>query len=174
MNASSRQAALQAEIATELQPGERLVWTGYPAAGAVFRKLLWLIWVGGPVVVVAWFVRDQIAGQLALLAGLTLMLGPVVAAWMARGTIYALTARRALILSKSIGHRALSSVDLSAADKRVESLQGEGGGGTVLFVSGLPPRRRYTDYTGKFGFWDVPDAAQVAAIVQKELDRRRG
>lgn len=120
----------------------------------------------------AWFVRDHIAAQFALLAGLALMFGPVVAAWMARGTIYALTDRRALILSKSVRHRALTCVDLSAADKTVEMLKGEGEGGTVLFVSGLPPRRGYTDFTGKFGFWDVADAAEVAAIVQKELDRR--
>jgi hypothetical protein len=175
MKSPSRRASLQAEIASELEPGERLVWTGHPDARAVFRKLLWLIWVGGPVVAIAaWFAHDFLVAQFAVLAGLALLLGPGVAALMARRTIYGLTDRRALILSKSIGHRALSSVDLSAADKRVETLQGEGGGGTVLFVSGLAPRRRYTDYTGKFGFWDVPDAAQVAAVVQNELNRRRG
>jgi len=143
-------------------------------AGGVPQAAL-LIWIGGPVTGIAgWFARDSIAAQFVLLAGLALLLGPAVAALMARGTIYGLTNRRALVVSTSIGHRALMSVDLSAADDVVELLEGEGGSGTVLFVSGLPRRRRYTDYTGKFGFWDVPNAAQVAAIVQKGLDRRRG
>ena len=124
------------------------------------------------VAIAGWFALDSIAAQFALLAGLAL-LGPAVAALMARGTIYGLTNRRALILSRSIGHRALTSVDLSAADDVVELLEGEGGSDTVLFISGLPRRRRYTDYTGKFGFWDVPDAAEVAAIVQSQLDGRR-
>ena len=174
MDKSSRRASLQAVIEAELEPGERLVWTGQSDARAVFRKLRWLIWVGGPVAGIAgWFARDSIAAQFVLLAGLALLLGPAVAALMARGTIYGLTNRRALVVSTSIGHRALTSVDLSVADDVVELLEGEGGSGAVLFVSGLPRRRRYTDYTGKFGFWDVPNAAQVAAIVQKELDRRR-
>jgi hypothetical protein len=175
MGKSSRRASLQAEIETELEPGERLVWTGQPDARAVFRKLRWLLGAGGLVVAIAgWFALDSAAAQFALLTGLALLLGPAVAALMARGTIYGLTDRRALVLSKSIGHRALTSVDLSAADDAVELLEGEGGSGTVLFVSGLPRRRRYTDYTGKFGFWDVPDAAEVAAIVQRQLDRRGG
>jgi hypothetical protein len=175
LSSSSRQASLQAEIEAELEPGERLVWTGHPEARAAFRRLRWLYWVSVPwVAIAAWFARDSVAAQFALLAGLALLLGPVVAASMARRTIYALTDRRALVASKSIGHRALMRVDLSLADETVEILRGEGAGGTVLFVSGLPPRRRYTDYTGKFGFWDLPDAAQVAAIVQAELDRRRG
>ena len=173
MGKPSRQASLQAEIETELEPDERLVWTGQPDARAVFRKLRWLVGVGGLVVAIAGWFALSVAAQFALLAGLALLLGPAVAALMAHGTIYGLTNRRALILSRSIGHRALTSVDLSAADDAVELLDGEGGSGTVLFVSGLPRRRRYTDYTGKFGFWDVPDAAEVAAIVQSQLDRRR-
>jgi hypothetical protein len=174
MGKPSGQASLQAEIETELEPDERLVWTGQPDARAVFRKLRWLVGVGGLVVVIAgWFALYSVAAQFALLAGLALLLGPAVAALVARGTIYGLTNRRALILSRSIGHRALTSVDLRAADDAVELLDGECGSGTVLFVSGLPRRRRYTDYTGKSGFWDVPDAAQVAAIVQSQLDRRR-
>lgn len=175
MKVSSRRAPLQAEIEAELEPDERLIWTGQPDAWAVFRKLRWLIFFAAPVVAIAaWFARDSIAAQFVLLAGLALLLGPAVAALMARGTVYGLTDRRALVVSKSIGHRALMSVDLSCADDSVELLEGEGASGTVLFVSGLPRRRRYTDYTGKFGFWDVPQAAQVAAIVQRELDRRRG
>ena len=107
----------------------------------MFRKLRWLIWIGGPVAGIAgWFARDSIAAQFVLLAGLALLLGPAVAALMARGTIYGLTNRRALVVSTSIGHRALTSVDLSVADDVVELLEGEGGSGAVLFVSGLPRR----------------------------------
>jgi hypothetical protein len=101
----------------------------------VFRKLRWLLGAGGLVVAIAgWFALQSIAAQFALLAGLALLLGPAVAALMARGTIYGLTSRRALVVSRSIGHRALTSVDLSAADDAVELLEGEGGSGTVLFV----------------------------------------
>ena len=175
MKVSSRRAPLQAEIEAELEPDERLIWTGQPDPWAVFRKLRWLIFFAAPVVAIAaWFARDSIAAQFVLLASLALLLGPAVAALMARGTVYGLTNRRALVVSKSIGHRSLMSVDLSCADDAVELLEGKGASGTVLFVSGLPRRRRYTDHTGKFGFWDVPQAAQVAAIVQRELDRRRG
>jgi hypothetical protein len=68
---SSRQAPLRAEIESELEPGERLVWTGHPDAGAVFRKLRWLYWVAAPLVVIAaLFARDHIAAQAALLVGL--------------------------------------------------------------------------------------------------------
>lgn len=174
MASSARRAALQAEIVSELQPGERLVWTGHPDPRAVFRKLRWLFWIALPVVAGATlFAYDNVLAQFVLLAGLAMLLGPVVAAFRARGTIYALTGRRALVLSTSVGHRAFTSVDLSGADETVEVLRGEGDAGTVLFVSGLPPRRRYTDYTGKFGFWDVSNVSEVAAAVQSELDKWR-
>jgi len=161
---------LQAELAKELGPSERIVWKGYPDDRVVFRKLRWLVLVALPILAVsAPFALDYLIAQFLILVAMALFLGPFVSAARARSTIYALTDQRALVLSRSFGYRSISSVDLSAADDKAEILPSEGNAGTVLFVSGLSPRRRYTDYTGKFGFWDVPDASSVAATVEEVI-----
>lgn len=167
LGSASRRAALRAEVVEGFAPREVLVWAGHPDTRATLRKMRFLFWIGVPVMAIAGVVAPfHVAGQAALLAGAALTAGPFVNAWRAANTVYVLTNRRAIVLCQLMGSIDSMSVDLGGADPEPEILRGEGNTGTVLFVSGLPPRRRHTDYTGKFGFWDVPNADDVAGIVQ--------
>ncbi len=143
------------------------MWAGHPDARATMRKMRFLFWIGLPIMVIASVVAPfHVAGQTALLAGAALTAGPFVNAWRAMNTVYVLTNHRAVVLCRLVGSVDSASVDLGCADPEPEILRGEGHVGTVLFVSGLPPRRRHTDYRGKFAFWDVPNADEVARMVQ--------
>lgn len=122
-----------------------------------------LFWIGVPLMATAGILTlFHSAGVVGLIIGAALTAGPFVIAGRARNTIYALTDIRAIIVCG----KTFVSVDLGGADREPEILRLEGKSGTVLFVSGLPRRVRYTDYTGKFGFWDVADADGVAAVVR--------
>ena len=167
---ASRRAALKKEVVAGLAPGEALVWVGYPDAGATLRKMRFLFFIGVPIMAIAGVVTYfSAAGQFGILAGAALTAGPLVNAWRAANTVYVLTDRRAIILCRLSRGLDRMSVDLGCADREPEILRGEGNVGTVLFVSGLSPRRRHTDYQGKFGFWDVPNVDEVAAIVQRAV-----
>ncbi|WP_424958279.1 hypothetical protein [Hyphomicrobium sp. 1Nfss2.1] len=134
------------------------------------RKMRFLFWIGVPIIAIAGIVAlFHVAGQVALLAGVALTAGPFVNAWRAANTVYVLTDRRAIVLCRLLGSVDSMSIDLGFADPEPEILRGEKKVGTVLFVSGLPPRRRHTDYQGKFGFWDIPNADGVAGFVQKTV-----
>ena len=160
---SARREALVEKVRAELGVNEQLIWTGHPDADATFRKLRPLLWFG-----IAW---TALAGALALfysaavvgvMIGAALTGGPFLNARRARNTVYALTESRAIIICG----KSFVSVALAGADREPEILRLEGKSGTVLFVSGLPRRVKYTDYTGKFGFWDVPNADEVADVVR--------
>jgi hypothetical protein len=170
LKAASRRAALAEDLRAELGAGENLVWLGGPDARATFRKMRPLLWTGIPWTAIAGIIAVfHGAGLVGMIMGLALAAGPFVNAWLAANTIYALTDRRAIVLCRPIGGRTLVSVDLAGADREPEILRSYGGCGTVLFASNLPPRRRYTDYRGKFGFWDVPDPDGVAAALRPAI-----
>ena len=170
---ASRRRALRDEVVAGLAPGEALVWAGYPDAGATLRKMRFLFWIGLPIMAAAAVAACfNAAGQVGLLVGAALTAGPFVNAWRAVNTVYVLTDRRAIVLCRLMGSVDQSNVALDCADAEPEILRGEGDVGTVLFVSGLPPRRRHTDYQGKFGFWNVPNADEVARIVQRAVEGR--
>lgn len=167
---ASHRAALRAEVLARFAPGETLVWAGHPDARATLRKMRFLFWIGVPMIAIAAVVAHfHVAGQAALLAGVTLTAGPFVNAWRAANTVYVLTDCRAIVLCRLMGRIDSMSVDLGGADPEPEILRNGANVGTVLFVSGMPPRRRHTDYLGKFGFWDIPDADDVAGIVQRTV-----
>jgi hypothetical protein len=167
---TGRRAALKAEVVAGLAPGETLVWAGHPDPGATLSKMRFLFWIGLPIMAAAGAVAYfHVAGQVGLLVGAALTAAPFVNAWRAANTIYALTDRRAIVRCRLMGSVDETSVDLGCADPEPEILRGKGNVGTVLFVSGLPPRRRHTDYLGKFGFWDVHNAEVVASIVARAV-----
>jgi hypothetical protein len=175
MDRNFKSAALADKVRAELGAQEKLIWTGHPDAGATFRKMRFLLWIGIPWTAIAGILTVfHSAGVVGLIIGAALTAGPFVNAGRARNTIYALTDSRAIIICKLAGGTTQVSVDLSGADREPEILRLEGKSGSVLFVSGLPPRRRYTDYTGKFGFWDVADADEVADVVRAVMNDPEG
>ena len=175
MELSARRVQLTEAVRAELGADEKLIWTGHPDAGATFRKMRFLLWIGIPFTAIAAILAlFHSAGVVGLIIGGALTAGPFVNAGRARNTIYALTDSRAIVICKLAGGTTQVSVDLSGADREPEILRLEGKSGTVLFVSGLPPRRRYTDYTGKFGFWDVADADEVADVVRAVVNDPEG
>lgn len=141
-------------IQSELASGERLLWTGRPKQGFVLRasdlflipfSLLWagfiVFWTFG-----AWTVRAPSFFLLwavpFLLVGLYMTVGRfIVDAWVRSRTTYALTDRRALIISESLG-RTVKSLDLRAIQDITLEMKGDGSG-TILFGQGISYRGAY-------------------------------
>lgn len=97
-------AGFAAELATELEPGERVLWAGLPRKTALLRKGLSELWVpllynGFVVALVAMCSggRLSLAAAPLLAFGLPLFQAPL-GAWRAMRTMfYAVTDRRALV-----------------------------------------------------------------------------
>jgi hypothetical protein len=146
-------ARFATELAGELEPGERVVWTGVPRRLALLRRVLGELWLpllynGFVVALVA-----MCGGRLSLAAvplltfGLPLFHGPL-GAWSARKSMfYAVTDRRALVFDAE-GLWAVSRADIVGV--RVKA------GDIALAV-----RKR-----GRTAMVGVPDARRVAEMLR--------
>jgi len=153
-----------AELLAELEPGERVFWTGVPEPAALARRALGelvmpLVFNGFVLALVALCSRD--GGSLALGAvpllalGLPLFQAPL-GAWQAmRTTFYAVTDRRALVFD--------AEAILSVARDDIVAVRvaprGRGSAGDVAFVVRSPNRPGVA-------FLSVPDAPSVARLLR--------
>jgi hypothetical protein len=103
MAACTLSARFATELAVELEPGERVVWTGVPRRLALLRRALAELWLP---LLYNGFVVSLVAmcgGRLSLAAvplltfGLPLFQGPLGAWGAMKSTFYAVTDRRALV-----------------------------------------------------------------------------
>jgi hypothetical protein len=149
------EAPPESRLTSELEPGERLLWSGRPKQGLVLRAMdallipFSLLWGGFAIFWKAMVVRESWRPQAAhhsapiffvpwgvpfVLMGLYLMFGRFITdARMRARTIYGITDRRVLILSglfsttvRGFDLRSLSDVSLS---------EHRGGTGTITFSS---------------------------------------
>lgn len=151
---SSRRAdILQQELREALEPGERLLWSGFPRQGLMLRaedaflipfSLLWggfaILWeysviTGEPDVPDQFNLWDKffvLWGVPFVLFGLYFIFGRFIADAARRGrTIYAVTNTRAILLTNFFGH-SLRSIQLSGLNEIGLSKKAEGRG-TITF-----------------------------------------
>jgi len=176
----------------ELQPGERLLWSGQPdgkriflASDVLFLIPFGLVWTGASSVAAAQaFASGRGGGGLFamsfVLIGIQVSFGRIFArTWVRRRTLYAVSDRRILALVPGWrGARHTSSVWLAShppVDKRV----GRDGRGTV-WVGYMSDQQRQREAWGwqKSGgsavaFLDIPEADGVARLIARRLGELR-
>ena len=183
---------LMSELHGRLDQGERVLWTGRPQLGLLLRKgdlagvpfsLLWcgfaIFWESQVLTTNApWFFA--LWGIPFILVGIYLVLGRfVVDAWRRQRTVYAVTDRRALILS-GLRTPTLKSLDIEGLTD-IE-LQGEGGERGTL-VLGLSPANPAANFLGRSwpgtaaymapAFERIDDASGVLRIIREARKRAR-
>jgi hypothetical protein len=146
-------ARFATELALELEPGERVVWTGVPRRLALLRRVIAELWL--PVLYNGFVVAlvAMCSGRLSLAAvplltfGLPLFHGPLGAWGAMKTTFYAVTDRRALVFDAE-GIWAASRAEIVGVEVRA--------GDVALSVR----RRGLTAMIG------VPDAGRVAELLR--------
>lgn len=155
-------SAYASVVQTDLNPGERLLWTGQPRRGIVLRpsdaiqipfSLFWcgfaIFWevsvvFGGAPIFMAFF------GIPFVLIGLYMLVGRFfVDAFRRRSVIYALTDQRIMVYS-GVSVRELKSLNLTALPG-LQLSERRDGSGTILFMDGL---------AGRLASWSVSSGSQ--------------
>jgi hypothetical protein len=130
-------------------------------------------WIGIPWLVLAVLFRGWL-GQAAtplLLVGTMLVAAPLVMWLFDLQTLFAITDRRALILRTAWGKRTTRGTSFADMDATLEITDIGRGAGHLNFASRVSTRSPDTDYTGRYGFRCIRDAARVRDIL--EHARRR-
>ena len=164
-------AGLRRLLAEALQPGERVLWQGQP--DGIARMMMWrfLWWAGCP-----WLLFTTIAfsggwiGESAvplLMVGLAMIVGPFVMLLHDLQTLFAITNRRALIVRTAWGKPTVAATRFDDMDAAFEITDIGRGAGHLNFASGRSTRSPDTDYTGRYGFRCVRNAAGVQAILER-------
>jgi hypothetical protein len=146
-NAPANDAALQQELRAQIEPGERLLWSGYPRQGVILRaqdlfmvpfSLMWggfamfweysVIQADGPLIMKLW-------GIPFVLVGLWLIFGRFFTdAWLRGRTVYGVTNRRVLIIS-GFARRQVRSLQLLGLAE-LNNSENADGSGTITFGAG--------------------------------------
>ena len=165
-----------------LAPHESVRWTGKPAQGLLFRAsdalmvpftLLWcgfaIFWEAGASA--SGLTMFSLWGVPFVLVGLYMVVGRFFYdAWLRSRTSYALTDRRALILSGAFEQK-LTSVELSTLTE-LHYKPGSGGQGTIVFgpeaplPAGMTFGRRYGVASPEF--FKVDNADGAYAMIQRQ------
>jgi hypothetical protein len=164
-----------------LQPGEQLVWADRPGADALVRaKLPQVIRGGLGLAVIAgflWlsFLPNWPGGAnglllavllvVAVLYALWLLAAPLVARRAVATTVYAVTDRR-VVVGESWPFRRLASFTPAELDAP-QVMPGEGGRGTVVFISRKKPwwRRSAGGSYQIEAFFGIAEAARVGELI---------
>jgi hypothetical protein len=174
-------------IATrELMSGERLQWAARPRPWAVARQKLTMFPIGLALLVVGAVAVDVAAhgmltpseilaslpirsvGVLLVLLGIAIACAPLVAALLARRTVYAVTNRRLLVIDRAFAHRVAS---FAAEDIRAIMVTNERADGSadIVFRQEIRHIRLRTARYGivnKIGFFGITDADRVRDLIR--------
>lgn len=181
---------LEQAIRDALEPGERVLWTGYPKQGLLFRaqdalfvpfSMLWggfaVFWETSVISSHAPFFF-MLWGVPFVAVGLHMIFGRFFTdAWLRRRTIYAVTEQRVIILTQSLQQR-MRSLELAGLAEINISDHGNGSGTIVFgpsvmagFMRGWPGSARNLPPA----FERIPRAQDVLRTIrdaQKTLARR--
>ena len=168
-------AGLRRLLAATLHPGERVLWQGQPDAFADMMMWRFLWWIGFP-----WLVLTAIAISRGwidqsivffLLSGVMMVTAPLVMVLYDMQTLCVITDRRALIMRTAWGKRTVTGTLFEAMDETFEILDVGRGAAHLNFTSGVSTRSPDADYTGRYGFRCIRDAALVRNILERARDR---
>jgi hypothetical protein len=179
--------APMAIAAQELLPGERLQWAGRPWPWAVARRkltflipALFLLIAGGIVVDLA---ADGVAapgnplaalpigaiGALFMLLGIAFAGAPLAAAWQARGTVYAVTSLRLLVIDRVFIHRAAAFAPEDIQAIMVTNERPDGSADIVFRqdIRHVRVRGARIGIVDKIGFFGIADADRVRDLIRQ-------
>ena len=172
--------------AQELLPGERLQWAARPRPWPVARQTLRALPIGLLVMATGAFAADVVpramlvpsdvlallpirsVGALIALAGLAAACTPFVAALLARGTVYAVTTQRLLVIDRAFVHRVAS---FAAEDVQAIMVTNEryDGSADIVFRQEIrhirTSRGRYS-LVKKIGFFGIDDPERVRDLIR--------
>jgi hypothetical protein len=172
--------------ARELLPGERLQWAARPRPWAVARQRLttlvgavFLLAIGGAAIDLGSGAVLTSGGPLSALpvagiGALFMLLGiafagaPLAAAWQARGTVYAVTSRRLLVIDRIFIHRvaAFAPEDIRAIMVTNERPDGSA---DIIFrqdIRHLRVRGARIGMVDRIGFFGITDADRVRDLIR--------
>jgi hypothetical protein len=182
------QTQIEQIASSQLDGGERLLWSGAPAPGkaalGALPALLLAIPFTGFAVFWIWGAAQTASkapqhdgpwaffplfGLPFLLVGLGMLLAPLWAFLGAMKTVYALTDRRAIIIS-GLGRRGVRSFT-SADIGDVMRVEGSDGRGTVFFASRSVVNSKGFERPSRIGFVGIPDVRRVEELIREHLQR---
>ncbi|HKQ57467.1 MAG TPA: hypothetical protein VJY35_06335 [Candidatus Eisenbacteria bacterium] len=167
----------------QMNPGERLLWSGCPTPGAAALGALPATLFGIPFTAFAlfwiWGASQGIEkapgpfkffplfGIPFLCVGLGMLLAPLWAWLGARRTVYAVTERRALIITGNGSRtvRSYSGQDIGEIT-RVEAADGRG---TVYFAQRSWTNSRGFERSTRIGFIGIPEVRRVEQLIRDHL-----
>jgi hypothetical protein len=169
----------------QLNPGERLLWSGSPAIGGaavggvpvtvfgiVFTAFA-VTWIGGAISATGqaggpWSLFP-LFGVPFLLIGIALLLGPLWYAIAAAHTVYAVTEGRALIITGSGGRmvRSFTSNDV----EEVVRVERPDGSGSVYFAIRTTTSSRGFTRRARIGFVGIPEVRRVEQLIRDHVQR---
>ena len=169
----------------QLNPGERLLWSGSPAPGAaavsgVPVTLFGIMFIGFAVTWISGAISatGQAAGAWSLfplfgvpglLIGVALLLGPLWYAIAAAHTVYAVTEGRALIIT---GSRARTVRSYTSADvDEVVRVERPDGSGSVFFATRTTTSARGSTRRRRIGFVGIPEVRRVEQLIRDHVQR---
>ena len=105
-----------------------------------------------------------------VMTGAMMVAAPLVMALYDWQTLCVITDRRALILRTAWGRETVTGTWFEAMDASFEILDVGHGAGHLNFASGVSTRSPDADYTGRYGFRCIRDAAGVRDILERARD----
>lgn len=170
----------------QIDPGERLLWSGTPAPGEAASAALPGTFIGIPFtgfaafwIWSAWSMMPQAAGPWRFfplfgvpfaLIGLGVMLAPIWAALRARNTVYAVTERRAMIIVNGGGGGITSYGRADMAE--VSRAERADGSGSVFFATRTSTTSRGFVKHTRVGFLGIPDVRNVERLIREHIVER--
>jgi hypothetical protein len=172
--------------ARELLPGERLQWAARPRPWAVARQKLttlvgavFLLAIGGVAIDLGSGAVLTSGGPLSalpvagigalfMLLGIAFAAAPLAAAWQARGTVYAVTSHRLLVIDRVFIHRvaAFAPEDIQAI--MVTNERPDGSADIVFHqdIRHVRVRGARIGIVDKIGFFGIADAERVRDLIR--------
>jgi len=176
----------EAIAAQELLPGERLQWAERPRPWAVARQTLTALPIGLFLMAVGAFAADVVpramlvpsevlallpirsVGALIALAGLAAVCTPLATALLARGTVYAVTSRRLLVIDRAFAHRVASFAPQDVQALMVTNERFDGSADIVFRqeIRHIRTSRGRYSVVKKIGFFGIADPERVRDLIR--------
>jgi hypothetical protein len=174
------------DIATrQIEPGERLLWSGAPAPGAAALGALpaslfgipftgfAVFWIWGAATAATHapgpWALFPLFGTPFLLIGLGMLAAPLWAAMRAGSTVYAVTERRALIILRG-GAGGVTSYS-HAELQQLMRIERPDGSGSLFFAWQASPSTRAFQQFSRVGFVGIADVRRVERLIRENILR---